>query len=154
VQTHLPTYELRPEHAGLVPVPRHDLESPREQAIQVALVVFAWILVPAGSGEHARSGVSSRDGVRLTPAEARKTALVTAEPRSSIRTHIRQRGQHSTRSANVLASPRQPPGALLRKSEGRIEPAQLQRYRPKRVRRSSAFVACRDCLSGPVKPKL
>jgi hypothetical protein len=54
----------------------------------------------------------------------------------------------------VLASPRQPPGALLRKSEGRIEPAQLQRYRPKRVRRSSAFVAYRDCLSGPVKPKL
>jgi hypothetical protein len=47
VQTHLPTYELRPEHAGFVAVPRHDLESPREQAIQVALVVFAWILVPA-----------------------------------------------------------------------------------------------------------
>ena len=85
------------------------------------------------SGEHSRSGLSGRNGVRLTTAQARKTALVTAEPRSSIRTPTRQRGQHNTRSANVLASPRQPrcsaaaqirkrlsPGSLALMIEGRI----------------------------------
>ncbi len=47
MQTHLRTYDLRPERAGLVPtVPRSDVDSPREQAIQAALVVFTWIVVP------------------------------------------------------------------------------------------------------------
>jgi hypothetical protein len=48
VQTHLPTYELRPEHAGLVAVPRHDLESPREQAIPSGTGCFR--LDPGASG--------------------------------------------------------------------------------------------------------
>jgi hypothetical protein len=48
MQTDLRTYDLRPERAGVVPtVARSDVDGPREQAIQVALVVFAWIVVPA-----------------------------------------------------------------------------------------------------------
>jgi hypothetical protein len=48
MQTHLRTYDVRHGRAGLVPpVPGTDVDSPREQAIQVALVVFGWIVVPA-----------------------------------------------------------------------------------------------------------
>jgi hypothetical protein len=49
MQTHLRTYDLGLERAGLVPtVTTTDVDSPREQAKQVALVVLAWIVVPAG----------------------------------------------------------------------------------------------------------
>ena len=46
VQTHFPTYDLPPRAHPLSPVRRSDVNSPREQAIQVAAVVFAWIVLP------------------------------------------------------------------------------------------------------------
>jgi hypothetical protein len=47
MHTHLRTYGLRPKPARLVPpVSGSDVDRTREQDIQVAVIVFAWIGAP------------------------------------------------------------------------------------------------------------